>query len=330
MIALAVTAVTALPLLAVQAGPAAGRPSLRPRVVTTFAGASFAESLALGADGYLYASLTTWGDEMDSGRIVRISPRTGEQDAFGPGHETPGLLTGLAFDDHGRLYVADATFSDTDLPGVFRVDRKGWTRVLTLPTGQSFPNGLAFRDGYLYVSDSALGAIWRARPGKDAAPAEPWFQDTSPEQFLQPGEGPEDHGIGANGIAFRKGALYVAGADGACIVRISVLRNGDAGSPTVVAGPRNELKGVDGIVFDLLGNLWLVTNGPVTGRLAVLTPFGGLLVLADQPSWLDYPTQPVFGTTPGTLGSLYIANGSIDNGAPNVIAFGGPLRVQEG
>jgi sugar lactone lactonase YvrE len=228
------------------------------------------------------------------------------------------LLTGLAFDDRGLLYVADATFSDTDLPGVFRVDRKGLTRVLTLPA-DSFPNGLAFQDGYLYVSDSALGAIWRAHPYKGSVLTEPWLQ----HETLMPGEG----GLGANGIASRRGFLYVAVSDAGRIVRIPALRNGKPGALEEVVPARPELEGVDGIAFDLLGNLWLVTNGPATGRLEVLTPFGALFVLADQPSWLDYPTQPVFGTTPNTLGSLYIANGSFDNGVPNVIAFGGPLRL---
>ncbi len=319
--ALAVVAAAGLPLVA-QAGPAA-RSSLKPRVVTTLAVGSFAESLALGRDGSLYASTTTWSaDEStpSAGHVVKISPRTGAQSVVGS-LDTLGFLTGLAFDDRGRLYVADATFSDTDLPGVFRVDRDGMTRVLTLPA-ESFPNGLAFRDGYLYVSDSALGAIWRARPGADSALSKPWFR----HEKLGPGTGEEDHGIGANGIAVRAGDVYVAVADAGRIVRVPILRNGNAGKLKVVA-QREELKSVDGIAFDLLGNLWLVTNGPGAGRLEVLTPFGALFVLADQPSWLDYPTQPVFGTTPGTLGSLYIANGAIESGAPNVVAFGGPLRV---
>jgi sugar lactone lactonase YvrE len=148
---------------------------------------------------------------------------------------------------------------------------------------------------------------------------QPWFED----ELLQPGS---EDGIGANGIAFRNGDLYVAVADGGLIVRVSVSRSGSPGRLRVIA-QREELKSVDGIAFDLLGNLWLVTNGPESGRLAVLTSFGALFVLADQPEWLDYPTQPVFGTTPGTLGSLYISNGAIESGAPNVIAFGGPLRV---
>lgn len=331
---LAVAALAALSLLATQAVRAASRPTLQPRVLTTWPFVepygSFAESAALGEDGRLYASVTTWGDEVDVGQIVRISPRTGDRTPFGPSIETAGLLTGVAFDEHGRLYVANATFSDADQPGVFRVDQTGTTRVLTLPA-ESFPNGLAFRDGYLYVSDSALGAVWRARPGKSAAPAAPWFQD----DLLEPGVPPEgggvhgvdDAGIGANGIAFRDGHLYVASSDQACIVSIPILRNGNAGQPSIVAGPREELKSVDGIAFDLLGNLWLVTNGPGKGRLEVLTAFGTLFVLADAPSWLDYPTQPVFGTTPATLGSLYVANGSYDGGTPSLIAFGGPLQV---
>ncbi len=319
MIALAVTA---LPFLAVQVGTAASRPSLQPRVVTSFDEPSFAESLALGGDGYLYASVTTWGDESNGGQVWRISPRTGERTPFGPSLDGAFFLTGLVFDNRGRLYVGETSLDENAPSFVVRVDRRQARTALTLPPG-SFPNGLAFRDGALYVSDSALGAVWRARPEPASTLSQPWFQS----DLLLPGTGPEDHGIGANGIAFRNGDLYVAVADSGLVVRVPVLRNGSPGTIQPVAGPREELRSVDGIAFDLLGNLWLTTNGPGSGRLEVLTPFGGLFVLADQPSWLDYPTQPVIGTTPGTFGSVFVANGSLENGLPNVIAFGGPLRL---
>jgi sugar lactone lactonase YvrE len=277
----------------------------------------FAEGLALGADGYLYASVTTWGEESNTGQIVRIAPIGGAKTAFGPSIETPGLLTGVAFDAQGHLFVASATFSDEDLPGVYRVDASSVKRVLTLPAG-SFPNGLAFRDGYLYVSDSALGAIWRTRPDARTTLATPWLQS----DLLAPGTGQDDNGIGANGIAFRPDGLYVAVADAGRIVRIATLPNGTAGRITVLS-ERPELRSADGIAFDGLGNLWVTANYPGSGRLLMLTTGGRVVVRADQTGWLDYPTQPVFVPSTKTLG-LYVENGSFDVGTPSVIAISGP------
>ena len=41
--------------------------------------------------------------------------------------------------------------------------------------------------------------------------------------------------MGANGITFRQGSLYVTSYDQGTIVRIPVRRNGAAGAPTVLA-----------------------------------------------------------------------------------------------
>jgi sugar lactone lactonase YvrE len=299
---------------AATAGPGPGGKKLDVRTVTTWPWVdpygSFAESLALGRDGSLYASVTVWGDEVDLGQVVKIDPRTGTRKAFGDVLETPGLLTGLAFDDHGRLYVANATFVDDPAPGVFRVDAKGApTRVLSLPA-ESFPNGLAFHDGRLYIADSHLGVIWRWQPG--APSATPWLTDGR----LLPGTGPNDKGIGANGIAFQGDDLLVTVADAGRIVDVQVRHDGAAGKVKVVS-EQPELVSVDGIEVDGR-DVWLVTNHPTSGRLLSMAKNGRLTIVADQPEWLDYPTQPVVG--PKNV--LYVENGSIDNGVPGVITVG--------
>ena len=282
---------------------------------------SFAEGMAFGRDGKLYASVTTWTDLTNVGQVVRISPSTGARTAFGGTLESGGFLTGLAFDEHGRLYVAAATFpqsADDPLPGIFRVDPSGPpTRVVTLPA-DSFPNGLVFRDGELFVSDSNLGAIWRVTPtGSNQTLDTPWAEDAT----LLPGTGPDAKGIGVNGIAFRGNALYVAVSDAGRLVRIPIARDGSAGKVGIVL-ERDELVSADGIAFGVMGELWIVTNGPTTGRLLLLLPGGQLVTVADQPDWLDYPTMPVFGSTRTIFGSLYVENGSLDNGVPSIVSYG--------
>jgi hypothetical protein len=267
---------------------------------------SFAEGMALGADGGLYVSVTTWGDEVDLGQIERVSRLTGARTPFGERIDLGlGLLTGVAFDG-GHLYVAEAF---TDSPGVYRVEASGPpAQVLALPA-ESFPNGIAFHDGQLYVTDGSLGAIWRSDPGVFSTSAEPWLSDP----LLAPGTHMGDHGIGANGIAFRGSQLYASVSDAGRVVRVAVRQDGSAG-PLRVVLERGTLQSADGIAFDPAGDLWIVTNGPNRGRVLVVAN-GELTAVGGQPAWLDYPAMPVFEPS----GSLFVENGSFLLGTPSIV-----------
>ena len=320
VITLALAAVL-LVALAAQAG--ASTAVWQPSVVAEFAAGdygAFAESLAADSHGDLFATVTSWGMEADVGEVWKITPR-GHMTRVATIDVGPGLLTGIAFDAAGDLYVAAATFSDAPLPGVFRIESDGSaTRVMTLPV-QSFPNGLACRQSYLYVSDSSLGAVWRASSAAGAtpsAPSAPWFKNA----LLKPSM----NGLGANGIAFRGNQLFIAASDSGRIVRLPVTADGSAGALTVVANFK-ALRSADGIAFDSRGGLWITTNHGVggatglSGGLYRLSPTGTLETIASNPGWLDYPSMPAFGTTPRTRTTLFVTNGSFEIGTPNLIAL---------
>jgi sugar lactone lactonase YvrE len=167
------------------------------------------------------------------------------------------------------------------------------------------------------VSDST-GSIWRTRPRGTVndTPRSPWLRNS----ILAPTVG---H-FGVNGIAFRANALYAAVYDAGLIVKIPIGRTGRAGTPIVVA--RNAaLKDADGIMFDTAGTLWVTsTRSAVVGSGALLTVSrtGKVTVVAEDPAWLDYPTQAVFGRTARDHHTLYITNGSFDaDGPSNVTAI---------
>ena len=235
-----------------------------------------------------------------------------------------GMLLGVAVDRCDRVYVAAYDMTSGLTPnGVYRLERDGsLTQVVALPEG-AWPNGMAFHDDRLYITDTALGAVWRVRLGCGvASPTEPWLQD----ELLAPGDPAEDEtafGLGADGLAFRGDELFVGVYDFGRIVRVHVRDDGSPGRPAVVC-ERPELKTADGMAFDLAGGLWITTDMGTTGAspsgaLYRLAPGGKLMTVADDPGWLNYPTMPVFGRTLRTAFTLYVENGayySWEDGTP--------------
>src|SRR2546422_1074321 len=112
------------------------------------------------------------------------------------------------------------------------------------PLAGEFPEGIAFDDrGSLYVTDSLQGAVWRLNPN---APPERLVQDP-----LLEGDGSFGIGVplGANGIAFRHGSLWVTNTELGRVVRIQLSSTGTAGAVQLVA-ESPQLIGSDGCQFD--------------------------------------------------------------------------------
>ena len=137
--------------------------------------------LAFGPDGQLYVTETD--------RIYRFAPDENAPPTatlFAAG--VPGT-NGLVFDRQGNLWTGDGT---TGQGRVWRISPAGAvTEVFriqpmansagvgrdarTLPTGNSQPlvaNGLVIdRSGYMYIADTARGALWRVRVNADGSVA---------------------------------------------------------------------------------------------------------------------------------------------------------------
>ena len=306
----------------------------RARVIATFgSGEAFAESATLDAHGNALVAVTHWGAPLadgihyadNIGRLYVVSP-TGARTRFGPDIDlgTCAMTMGVDLDARGNAVVAvfNYAFGDTSCTagpasGLLRVTRRSVSQVTTLPDG-TWPNGVDVVGSRAYVTDSIGGAVWNVRIDRATAPATPWL--VSP--LLAPYDDPS-LALGANGVLYRDGSVYVTSYAQGLIVKVPVRRDGSAGTPRVVAAdPR--LVTADGIFFDCTGTLWVAVNHmPLpdgtsdTGHLVTVSPRGVVSTAQFAEGYLDYPTQAMVLDAH----RIMVVNGSYDVMAPNVTLF---------
>jgi sugar lactone lactonase YvrE len=279
--------------------------------------ATFAESAVTTPGGRTYVSTTIWGD-LNTGRLYRVSA-SGHRHRFGPDLDlgASGMLLGVALDARHRLYVAEFEFDGATPSAIYRVSRTQAKKVASLPAG-AWPNGLAFHDGRLYVSDPAQGAIWRFRPGRSTrALTSPWLSSLR----LAPAT-PE--GIGVNGIAFAGTDLYAVNADRGTLLRVHLGTKGNPG-PVRVVVKRARLLTADGLTVGRHGRLWVAVNGtsdgtePLTGQYVLaLSRRGAVLASWKDRPWMSYPTAVTMrGGRPAVL------NGAFYGGRATLVRLAG-------
>jgi len=257
----------------------------------------FPEGIAIDRQGAIYVTLAPRGEIR---RIARNGTQSTVAQLSAPGAGFGPL--GLAFDRTGRLFATAATF-DPATSGVYRVGDDGTSTRIAGSEAVALPNALAFdHAGTLFVSDSAAGAVYEIRRG---APARLWIADP-----LLQGDGSFGFGVplGANGLAYRDGSIYVAVTELGRIVRVPIGRDGSAGAPQVVA-QSPLLVGADGIAFDVHGNLYVLANAQ--NNLVRLAPGGALQTIAGATDGLDFPAGIAFGRGPLDHQSVFIVNFAI-------------------
>jgi sugar lactone lactonase YvrE len=246
------------------------------------------EGVAAAASGDLYVSLASIGE------IRRIAP-DGTQSTVARLHVGGGYVLGIALAPDGALYVAVPATPQKDF-GLWRIEDGVASRVAALdPKG--FPNDVVLdAAGNAFVSDSALGAVWKVTPTGAAAI---WIQD-----LLLTGDRTA-FGFGANGLELRDGALYVNNTSKGSIVRVPIRGNGSAGRAEVFFQDP-ALVGADGLAFDAAGNAYVTTDG-LQNTLVEVHLDGTVQTLATAADGLDYPASVAFGSGADAT-SLYIAN----------------------
>lgn len=261
------------------------------------------EGVALDKPGNIYVSLgPPFFVGGGYGEIRQIEPDGTETTLVQyPNGPAPA---GLAVDAPGNVYFTVPDLTQTAV-GVYRVSSGGGAERLPGTETMLVPNGLAIdKRGNVFASDSVVGAIWR-HPRGGSTPAQIWIA----HELL---EGCAGGDVGANGIAFWKGDLYVANTSRGALVQIPVSRAGVPGTPTIVAGdedcdPNDELWSLDGIAFDVHGDVYALLV--LQNKLVRIDPTRGTTaLLLDQDDGLWNPASLAFGTGKGDRKSLFISN----------------------
>jgi sugar lactone lactonase YvrE len=262
------------------------------------------ESIEIDRHGNVYVSLALTGE------IRKIAP-DGTQStlAFLPLHpeiqpcqNSVGVptLQGVSLDHQGNVYASVNSCNAADL-GIWKVTPDGQQSLLAhLPgdlflPGMSWPNGIAYQGGWLYVADSFLGLVWRVH-ADGQSPAEVWSDD----ELLHHLSGPPSGLPGPNGLQIFHNEVYVSVSSRGYIVAIPINSDGSAGPVRVHA-----LLGVDDFAFDVKGNLYAMTNFSQT--VERVTPDGRIETILQLADGLDGPSSGAFGVGRDSK-NLYIAN----------------------
>lgn len=255
------------------------------------------------------------------GAIWKISPDGSETTSLVEYPDGPAPA-GLVVDASGNVYFALANPGGAN-GGVYHLNGTGTPERLPGTENMIVPNGLAFdKQGNLFVSDSALGVVWRI-PSGGSAPAEIWLQHE-----LVAGCTPDD--FGANGVAFWKGDLFVANTGRGALVHVPVLPDGSPGDPQIVAGNLDcapeGLFGMDGIALDVHGNVYALLV--LQNKLVRIDPTdGSFTTLLTDEDGLWNPASIAFGTGKGDRESIFISNYAVippgsDIFGPAVLKYG--------
>jgi sugar lactone lactonase YvrE len=269
------------------------------------------EGLTGDDQGRLYTT------DMDSRRLFRIIPGTGEVEVLGI---LPRFALGMAFDKQGNLYMASRGDVDSVILRIsaetLATGRFETGQVETFAQGVDGANGLAFdREGNLYVSGGATGNIYIISPQGERTVWASGIKAERPQQLIT-----------VNGLAFgRDGRLYIANTSSGEINRVRIEKDGTFGEVELFAKDPL-LYGADGIAFGPDGNLYVAANE--RNAIVKVSHAGKVTELTanDNQGPLEFPASLHF-----VEDTLYASNYDVARGAnlPNQPGIGASIAKIE-
>jgi sugar lactone lactonase YvrE len=131
--------------------------------------------------------------------------------------------------------------------------------------------------------------------------------------------------IGANGIEYQHGTLYVAVTEQFSLVSVPISVDGSAGDSSIVATFAPDTSGFpgapDGIALDVHGNVYVALIAQQ--KVAKVTPSGDVSDAATG-ELFDWPSSIAFGTGMGDKQTLFAVNFSIGESSGDPFPRSGP------
>lgn len=216
----------------------AGTGSAQPKPVVTdvktaaafdYAVGEIPENITVNADGSVIVSLLgscAVCERTHAPQLMHISA-SGSRTVLATG-QVGEAISGNTRGDDGTIYYSVFAPGDPARNGVYAIRPDGTSqRIAALPAG-SGPNGLAIAGDTLYIADSFQATIWSVPVSGGSATA--WLTDAALAPVLT-----EALPIGANGLRFHNGALWVSNFNQGTLLQVPVADTGAAGSVRQVA-----------------------------------------------------------------------------------------------
>ncbi len=242
----------------------APRPATVPRAIVLPDNCNTPDAMAVLPDGTLILSVPNFTDPTSPGVLMKIAPddRVSLFCKLPPHPQTGGVFPmGVRQAPSGDLYVADCQILDTTPDNsrllCVRVTDGRSGQVEVVADGLNVANGVAIRDGYVYVTDSETGKT------ADGAVASSVYRFRLSDRGVQVQKGGGDPHlvatlktvskeipVGADGIDFDEhGNLYVANCGDAVIEKLVLNQAGRVVQQTALTAS-GQMKSADGIFYD--------------------------------------------------------------------------------
>ena len=277
------------------------------------------DGMAVDSEGNLVLSCPNFADPTQSGVMVKITPKGEVTKWFDvPVHPETGKARnmGIAFDDEGYLYVCDNQGWSEQPELLFKgrvlkikADKEGnILSCVTVAYGMEHPNGVRYKDSYIYVAQSYMhpekradgklvSGVYRFKTDEENVKIENNCSDAN--LFCSFVTENPDCQYGMDGIVFDdKGDLYVGNFGDGAVWRVTLDEKGNTKEQTLFAKDADQLQSTDGMCFDDKGNLYIADFS--ANALAVVTPDGVVKRVAASPDTdglkgeLNQPGEPIF------------------------------------
>jgi len=313
------------------------------------------DSMDIDRDGNLVLSCPNFAVAADSGCVVRISkegrrvtkwfdvpvhPQTGVARNMGIAvvQRAGGLQDIYLCDNQGWSGAPDAVFKGRMLKVTMDGDRM--VKWATIARNMEHPNGVRYRDGFIYVTQSAMinakdpsgrlvSGVYRfAADDKDIDITNTLADKNLLCTFIT--KNPDDQ-YGVDGIAFdREGRLYIGNFGDGEVFRITLNPDGTVKENVSWARNPEQLQTTDGMIFDDAGNLYIADFS--ANAIARVSPDGKTVErLAQSPDksgyggGLEQPGEPIIydGKIVASCFDLVSGPGKINTGheMPATLAY---------